>query len=183
MKRKLFPVTLALFFAAAGFTGCAKKIVKTDMGGISAEKPAAQTPSSGQKASEANVSGTSMPETSEVAKATAGKSMIIEDVYFDFDRYSIRADSRKALEDDAAILKNSERMKITIEGHCDERGPAEYNLALGQKRADSVKRYLKDLGVSPSRIATISFGNEKPFCTEHNEACWQKNRTAHFVKN
>ncbi len=109
--------------------------------------------------------------------------MLTEDVYFDFDRYSIRADSKKALEDDAALLKADRLMKITIEGHCDERGPEEYNLALGQKRADAVKSYLKNLGIAPARIATISFGSEKPFCAEHNEACWQKNRTAHFVKN
>jgi len=179
MKRKLFQVTIALFFGATAFTGCAKKIVNTDVAGLSKEKPAAKASSGEAKLPQANVAGATMPGT----PSTELANMIIEDVYFDFDRYSIRADSKKALEDDAALLKNNGAMKITIEGHCDERGPDEYNLVLGQKRADSVKRYLKDLGVDSSRIATISFGSEKPFCSEHNEACWQKNRTAHLVKN
>ncbi len=181
MKRKFIPVTLALLLTAAGFSGCTKRIANTDMAGTSKEKPAAtKTAPSVKSAPEATVSSTETPETS--ANVAPMKNMIIEDVYFDFDRYSIRADSRKALEDDAAILKDNAGMKITIEGHCDERGPAEYNLVLGQKRADAVKRYLNDLGVEATRIATISYGNEKPFCTEHNEACWQKNRRAHFVK-
>ncbi len=191
MKR-IIPVTLALIFAAAGFTGCTKKMVKSDMSVAAENKPAAAEKSapasspSEKKPAEETVSGKSIPSGPQsgvsLSKASTHDNLL-EDVYFDFDRYTIRGDSKKALEDDGAILKANSTMKITIDGHCDERGPSEYNLALGQKRADSAKRYLKDLGIDQSRIATISFGNEKPFCTEHNEACWQKNRTDHFVKN
>src|SRR2546422_6496593 len=90
--------------------------------------------------------------------------------------------SRAALSKTGDFLKNYPRFKVTIEGHCDERGSTEYNLALGDRRATAVKQYLVSLGVSADRLSTVSFGKEKPFCNESNESCWQQNRRGHFVK-
>jgi peptidoglycan-associated lipoprotein len=106
----------------------------------------------------------------------------VRDAYFDYDKADIRGDARAALSKTADFLKNYPTIKVTIEGHCDERGSTEYNLGLGVRRADAVKQYIVSLGVSADRIATTSFGKEKPFCMESNEACWQQNRRGHFVK-
>lgn len=103
------------------------------------------------------------------------------DVFFDFDQYTIRGDARSVLEADAVWIKNAVGKSILIEGHCDERGTQAYNLVLGEKRARSTKRYLEDLGVAGSRLKIVSFGEIRPFCKEHDESCYQKNRRAHFV--
>jgi len=106
----------------------------------------------------------------------------VRDAYFDYDKADIRPDARAALSKTADFLKANARFKVTIEGHCDERGSTEYNLGLGVRRADAVKQYIVSLGVPADRINTTSFGKEKPFCMESNEACWQQNRRGHFVK-
>jgi peptidoglycan-associated lipoprotein len=106
----------------------------------------------------------------------------VRDAYFDYDKADIRADARAALSKTADFLKANVRFKVTIEGHCDERGSTEYNLGLGDRRASAVKQYLVSLGVSADRLSTVSFGKEKPFCMESAEACWQQNRRGHFVK-
>jgi peptidoglycan-associated lipoprotein len=108
----------------------------------------------------------------------------IQDAFFDYDKSDIRADARDALTRDAAALKQIlsqfPNATITVEGNCDERGSAEYNLGLGDSRASSAKDFLVSLGVPGDRLKTISYGKERPQCTESNEACWQKNRRAHF---
>jgi peptidoglycan-associated lipoprotein len=106
----------------------------------------------------------------------------VRDAYFDFNKADIRPDARQALSKTADFLKNYPQIKVTIEGHCDERGSTEYNLGLGDSRANATKQYLVSLGVSTDRISTVSYGKEKPFCTESNETCWQQNRRGHFVK-
>jgi peptidoglycan-associated lipoprotein len=106
----------------------------------------------------------------------------VRDAYFDYDKADIRPDAREALAKTADFLKSEPSIKVTIEGHCDERGSTEYNLGLGDRRASAVKQYLVSLGVSADRMTTVSFGKEKPFCMEHNETCWQQNRRGHFVK-
>lgn len=105
----------------------------------------------------------------------------IKDAFFDFDKSDIRPDAQTALNADADFLKQHPNIKFTIEGHCDERGSEEYNLGLGQRRADAAKNYLVNLGISADNITTISYGKDRPFCTEHNEECWQQNRRAHLV--
>ncbi len=105
----------------------------------------------------------------------------VKDVYFDYDKSDIRADQQAAVQADAQFLSQHANINFTIEGHCDERGSTEYNLALGDQRASSVKNALVAAGVSASRIKTISYGKEKPFCMQSNEACWQQNRRGHFV--
>ena len=106
----------------------------------------------------------------------------VRDAYFDLDKADIRPDARAALSKTADFLKNYPRFKVTIEGHCDERGSTEYNLGLGDRRASAVKQYLVSLGIAADRISTVSYGKEKPFCMESNESCWQQNRRGHFVK-
>ena len=105
----------------------------------------------------------------------------IKDVYFDYDKSDVRADQQAAVQADVAFLQQHASITFTIEGHCDERGSTEYNLALGDNRANSVKNALVQGGVSADRIKTISYGKEKPFCTQSNEQCWQQNRRGHFV--
>ncbi len=105
----------------------------------------------------------------------------LKDTLFDYDKYDIRPDAREVLDSAAAWLNKNKNVKILIEGHCDERGTNEYNLALGEKRATAARDYLTARGVAAARITTISYGEEKPVCTEHNESCWQKNRRALFV--
>ena len=105
----------------------------------------------------------------------------LKDIYFDFDRYDLRADARDVLKSSAEWLKQNPASSVQIEGHCDDRGTSEYNLALGAKRAQSAKDYLTTLGIPALRISTISYGEELPVCREENEECWQKNRHDRFV--
>ena len=108
-------------------------------------------------------------------------SQNVKDVFFDFDKADIRPDQQSAVQGNIDFLKQHPNMSFTIEGHCDERGSTEYNLALGDSRANAVKTALVQGGVNASNIKTISYGKEKPFCTESTEQCWQTNRRGHFV--
>ena len=105
----------------------------------------------------------------------------LKDIHFDFDKYDIRPGDAKMLDTNAGWLKSNPNHLVLIEGHCDERGTNEYNLALGERRAKSTMNYLVSQGVQASRITIISYGEERPLCTEHNEECWAKNRRAHFL--
>jgi peptidoglycan-associated lipoprotein len=113
--------------------------------------------------------------------ADINKRGYLRDAFFDYDKADLRDDARAALAADAEWLKKFTRVQFLIEGHCDERGTSEYNLALGDRRANAAKEYLASLGVDASRIKTVSYGKERPFCTESTESCWQQNRRAHFL--
>jgi peptidoglycan-associated lipoprotein len=109
----------------------------------------------------------------------------IEDAYFDYDKATIRPDALKALEADATelrdILAGYPDYRLTVQGHCDERGSTEYNLGLGDRRAEAAKDYLVQVGIPAGQLSVISYGKERPVCTEHDEACWQRNRRIHIV--
>ncbi len=105
----------------------------------------------------------------------------VKDVYFDYDKSDVRPDQQAAIQADAQFLNQHSAINFTVEGHCDSRGSTEYNLALGDQRASAVKSALVAAGVNGSRIKTISYGKEKPFCMEENESCWQQNRRGHLV--
>ncbi len=105
----------------------------------------------------------------------------LKDAFFDYDKSDLRDDARTALAADADWLKKNRTIQFLIEGHCDERGNSEYNLALGDRRANAAKEYLVSLGVDASRVRTVSYGKERPFCTQSTEDCWQQNRRAHFL--
>ena len=105
---------------------------------------------------------------------------LLADIHFDLDRSDIREGDRQTLNQNADVLKRFDFLRITIQGHCDERGSVEYNLALGERRARAAYDYLVSLGISPDRLKTVSYGKEIPLCTESNESCWARNRRAHF---
>jgi len=105
----------------------------------------------------------------------------VKDIYFDYDKYDLRAEDKATIDADAAFLKAHPSIRFTIEGHCDERGSTDYNLALGDNRANAARTALVNAGIPASQIRVISYGKEKPFCTESTESCWQQNRRAHFV--
>lgn len=168
--------------------GCAKRVSIGETG--EAVKPGTEI---SQPAAPVTVTEPPVPQVESVQEAALKEEPVKEpvkapplaktvgDIYFDFDRYLIREDARATLSDNAAVLKGNAFKRVVIEGHCDERGTTDYNLALGEQRAEATKRYLAALGIDPSKIATVSYGKEKPFCTDHNEDCWQRNRRAHFV--
>ncbi len=131
-----------------------------------------QTPASG------SVPTSSLAPGSSQESASAPTSL--NDIYFDFDQYTVRSDAQDVMEANATALR-VQSGAVVIEGHCDERGTLAYNLVLGEKRARSAKRYLEELGIPASRIQTTSYGEVRPLCRDHNEACWGKNRRAHFV--
>ncbi len=126
-------------------------------------------------------------ERSLVAKRTPGiegevfESSLLKPIHFDFDKYDIRPADAEILKGNSALLKKFSNVKIQIEGHCDERGTNEYNLALGERRANTTKKYLISLGIAGDRVSTISYGEEKPLDPGHNEEAWGKNRRAQFV--
>jgi peptidoglycan-associated lipoprotein len=126
-------------------------------------------------------------EKSLVAKKTPGiegevfESSLLKDIHFDFDKYDVRTEDIAILKANADLLMKYPNVKMQIEGHCDERGTTEYNLALGERRANSAKRYLISLGMPNDRISTISYGKERPLDRGHNEETWAKNRRDHFI--
>jgi peptidoglycan-associated lipoprotein len=120
-------------------------------------------------------------EDIETANRAAYEQGLLGDVYFDFDKYDLKSEARQRLAKNAEFMKAHPEFTISIEGHCDERGTNEYNLALGDRRSSATKNYLLSLGVASAPLRTISYGEEKPQCTESNEACWWRNRRAHFV--
>jgi len=105
----------------------------------------------------------------------------VKDIFFDFNKYDVRADQQQAARADAQFLLQHPEVKLVIEGHCDDRGSEEYNLGLGDNRAQTLKSYLLQAGISADRIRTISYGKEKPFCNQDDEQCWQQNRRDHFA--
>jgi len=121
--------------------------------------------------------GCAQQKKPKVAKETKG----LQRIHYDFDKSNIKAEYEPVLKSNASWLQDHKDTKVTIEGHCDERGSVEYNVALGDRRAHSAKGYMKNLGVAQDRMNTISYGKERPICTQHEESCWWQNRRAEFV--
>src|SRR5262245_3341412 len=143
------------------------------------KKPGPEDATSGL--SDQKLPGSSL-EAYESGRRPPGDSGPLKDIHFAFDSYELDEQARQILRDSAEWLKDNSKVPIEIEGHCDERGTVEYNLALGAKRAKAAKDYLVTLGVSPDRMSTISYGEELPLCSEHTESCWAENRRCHFVQ-
>ncbi|MEK6653891.1 MAG: peptidoglycan-associated lipoprotein Pal [Thermodesulfobacteriota bacterium] len=204
-------IALAVCLSVTFLTGCAKKAALKEEAVVTQEqKPAAQAPAAvvtddreareralreqalrDQAAREAAASEAREREAKEAAdrvkkeaaakQAAILKELQIPDIQFDFDKYNLKPDAREILKTGAAAYLKYGEYKLVVEGHCDERGTVEYNLALGQRRADEAGKYLGDLGVEKERIKTISYGKEMPLDNGHDEAAWAKNRRAHFV--
>ncbi len=143
------------------------------------------TGAGGSATASASVSVNASAPTASTPTAQPGVSELFEqnvkDAYFELDKSDLRDEARAALTKDAEFLRSYPQVHVSIEGHCDERGSTEYNLGLGQRRAEAAKNYLISLGIPADRMETTSWGKERPFCTEHDESCWQQNRRAHFV--
>jgi peptidoglycan-associated lipoprotein len=121
------------------------------------------------------------PLSAQEIEEDARRQGLLGDVFYDFDQYDLRPDARERLARNAEFMNDEQGYTFTIEGHCDERGTNEYNIALGHRRANAALEYLSSLGVTRNRFKTLSFGEERPFCTQSNEECWQLNRRARFV--
>jgi len=177
-------------------TGCAKKeVVRSNEGaGTAAEAPAAAPapqpesivsepikPEAPKAEAPAAGTQTAMAEAAAGMAATEEKASLFADIYFDFDKSFIREDAKPVLATVADYLKKNTGAKVQIEGHCAERGTAEYNMALGARRAESAKKYLLSLGVKAAALSTVSYGKEKPLDPGHTEDAWAKNRRDHFL--
>ncbi len=191
MKNSRKLVIAAVAAIALIGAGCAKKKVAlkppppppAPIAQASAPKPA-PAPARAAAASETPARTSAYPNAATRARIDELLARI-EDAYFDYNKAAIRPDAMKALEADSSelrdILAGYPDYKLTIQGHCDERGSEEYNLALGDRRAAAAKDYLVGMGIPSEQLALISYGKERPACTEHNETCWQKNRRIHIV--
>ena len=180
MTARRFVVVLTAVSAAAAFSACAKKPPTTSaearppVQSRPAETPVAPPPSA---ATRKDVEGDVLSQD----LATLNRKGYLIDAYFDFDQAELRSDARDGLAKDAQWLKKYPSIRILLEGHCDDRGTEAYNLALGDKRASAAREYLESLGVPESRIQTVSYGKERPFCESDDDSCWQENRRDHVV--
>jgi peptidoglycan-associated lipoprotein len=183
MKRTMMVLlSLVLVLSLAVLYGCPKKAEvasapeaqKVEQAPAkSAEDIAAEKAAAEKRAAEAAAKAAEEQKAREAAaKAAAG----LQPIYFDFDKSFIRDDAKPVMKANAEYLKANPKVKVRIEGNCDERGTIEYNQALGQRRATAAKKYLTDMGISAKRISLISYGKEKPVCSQSTEDCWQKNR-------
>ena len=177
-------------------TDALKAAIAPEIGAVTSQGSASVTPSTsttyiltasgagGNAESSVRISIT-VPPVAEFHKPSFDDLFLkdIRDAYFDYDSATIRPDAREALQKSADFLKNYPSARVAVEGHCDDRGSTEYNLALGQRRANAVKQYLVSLGIPADQVVTTSWGKEKPFCAEPNESCWQQNRRGHFTLN
>jgi peptidoglycan-associated lipoprotein len=193
MKRSYEFALIAVSALGLIGAGCAKK--KVAVATPPTPAPAAQTPTTPRATPPARrqprpTEQAATPSRPRIPNA-ATKARIdellakIEDAYFDYDKHTLRPDAVTALQSDSAelrdILKDYPDYRLTIEGHCDERGSEEYNMALGDQRARSAKDYLAQVGIPADQLSLISYGKERPACTDHDESCWQKNRRVHIV--
>jgi peptidoglycan-associated lipoprotein len=183
-SRRWSGIVVSLLVLGVVFAGCAKRPATTQASapapsGVSTGTSAPRTEPTGPAALQPSGGGTATPARPVPKEFTAIAEL--RDIHFDFDKYDIRPGDAKTLDANAGWLKRNEEQLVLIEGHCDERGTNEYNLALGERRAKAAMNYLVSQGVQGSRITIISYGEERPLCTEHNEACWAKNRRAHFL--
>lgn len=177
-NRKVTSLAVLLLVALLSLSGCPKKAEMT-------ATPESQAPGGPQRevvTQPSTPSPESARQAEEIREKTATAAQALKPIYFDFDKSFIRDDAKDVIKANAAWLKAHPNVKIRIEGNCDERGTKEYNQALGQRRAASAKKYLADMGISSNRISLISYGKEKPVCTESTESCWQKNRKDDFVE-
>lgn len=180
MKR--FIVLAALIGLSA--LGCAEQKAVTpppQSQGMQPQQPQTGAEQSGKAPEKITEQQMAKVESRDISSKMGEISGMFKDILFDYDKYDIRDEGKQTLKNVADYLRKNASQKVLIEGHCDDRGTSEYNLALGDRRAKSAKDYLVSLGVPSSRIDIISYGKEKPACTEHSEGCWAKNRRDHFV--
>jgi peptidoglycan-associated lipoprotein len=171
-------ISLTVLVVTVSLVGCAKTPIV-----MSAAPPAPSGPAPASRVERRPPAPASRPTTvAERPPVSKFRTLdVLRDVHFDFDRYDIRTDDAKVLDADAAWLNDNAHTLVLIEGHADERGTDEYNLALGERRAKAALDYLMSRGVRGTRISVLSYGEERPLCVERTEACWVRNRRAHFL--
>ena len=178
-------IVLAALMALVLVSACSKKpepVVTPPPPEMSEKAPTTDVAPDTTPAGPVDVEEEKPPMSLQEMQADAERGGLLGDVFYDFDKSDLRAEARERLAKNAEWMKSGGAgLRFTIEGHCDERGTNEYNIALGQSRGSVALDYLVSLGVARSRFKTISYGEERPFCTESNEGCWQKNRRARFV--
>jgi len=168
-------VASLLLFLLAGLSGCGKKQQQSDVGLTPVEEPVETVKVPGD---DLPMVDEGEPEATEMDVPT----LALKPVFYDFDKFDLKSDARETLNANGRLLKDHPQVMITIEGHCDERGTVQYNLALGEKRARAARDYLVNLGIDMARIDIVSYGKERPFAMGHNEEAWAQNRRAHFVQ-
>ena len=175
----------AILTAVLATFGCApSSATKADAAAsstVGSTAPGTARPGEGSRGATKESDASSLKQLQEGKLPITPASSPLKDVFFDFDRYDLTADARGTLRANADWLKNNPAARVEIEGHCDERGTNEYNLALGAKRAQAARDYLATLGIAADRLSTTSYGEEIPVCKEHSESCWKQNRRARFV--
>jgi peptidoglycan-associated lipoprotein len=196
VKRTFPAIALVLVVAAALTAACAKRPATTQASAppptaavtpTPAPPPQALAPAAPAPAPAPPAPATPAPAPAPAAvqppppPAQFAENAALADIHFDFDKSAIRPADTKILEASAAWLKANPKTLVLIEGHCDERGTNEYNLALGERRAQAAQAYLVSRGIAAGRMTVISYGEERPACLEHTEACWAKNRRSHFL--
>lgn len=197
MGKKSIVILVLILCLGLLLTGCPKKTVVKEEPSMKSEEAVAEREKAAKlerekevariREEEAKKAKEQEFEKSMVAKKEPGiagevfESRLLKDIHFDFDKYDIRPGDAEILKENAALLMKYPNVKIQVEGHCDERGTNEYNLALGERRANAAKRYLLSLGINSDRISSISYGEEKPLDPGHNEDAWAKNRRGHFI--
>jgi peptidoglycan-associated lipoprotein len=188
--RNITLLSLILVLSLAALTGCPKKTEVSSAPETPAPKAepspapddAAKRAAEQRAADEAAAAAAAKRAEEERARAAAAKAPAgLQPIYYDFDQSFIRDDAKPVMKANAEWLRANPKARIRIEGNCDERGTIEYNQALGQRRAQAAKKYLTDLGISVKRISLISYGKEKPICTESTEDCWQRNRRSDLI--
>ena len=182
VQRSLWVLSIMLFaFSLLSFSACRRGIVKDDeLDDLATEQEMREEAM--KRLDEEGITEEELEAARrKVAELSAQEGMNLSNVYFDFDDFSLDQEAKTALAQNAAWLINNPQREIIIEGHCDERGTDEYNIALGERRANSTKRYLIVLGVNGAQLSTISFGEERPANTGHDESAWSQNRRAEFV--
>ena len=172
-------VLFACFLFGIGIVACSS--TKTTSANPETSQLLPKAPAESTKKVQTSRSGSSLESLQRGESTATPAESPLKEIYFDFDRYDLRADARAVLNANADWLRANPSARVQIEGHCDERGTTEYNLALGAKRAQSAKDYLVSLGILAGRLSTISYGEELSACTESTEVCWQKNRRDRFV--
>ncbi|MBU1698588.1 MAG: peptidoglycan-associated lipoprotein Pal [Candidatus Eisenbacteria bacterium] len=166
---RILLICLAVSFLVAALGACSKK-----------PGPSVDVTEGATEGTEEDTGQTIRPDSKPTSPDT-DSALKMDDIFFDYDRYNLRSDAMTALERNAKLLSENPESRMILEGHCDERGTTEYNLALGEKRGQAALNFLTRYGIDPSRLTVISYGEERPFDPGHNESAYSKNRRVHFV--
>jgi peptidoglycan-associated lipoprotein len=183
-KKAWLPISFVVILSVMFFTvSCAKKVVQNEPEPMTQSEVSKAPDKSALEADQAKQKQDSRLRAEEAAREAAGAAFVNEIIHFSFDSALLSDQAQQILNDKADYMRTNSGVTVTVEGHCDERGTDAYNIALGERRAESVKNFLVDLGISSNRLNTVSYGEERPIAIGQDEASWAKNRRAQFMVN